>query len=250
VPSMRWGDSVRDRIRPVVDAAAPAREVRLLAATKRLHASLPTGPATVLDVGCQEGPLALELAETRQRWTVIGVDLDRSMLAAAKESAARAGLGNVRFAVQDATVLGRSEHFDAVVLLECLTEIPDDEAAIVQAVRSLRPGGVLFVHVPVADWRPVLPGSRDRWASEVRRGYDAARLHEMLRAAAPVSEIEIVSSQHAPVQACQELVERLRTRPLWMRIPVVLAGRLAVWAEQRRLTPGRPRALLLCARRA
>jgi SAM-dependent methyltransferase len=67
----------------------------------------------------------------------------------------------------DVTALAFSdESFDAVVLGEVLEHVPDDDRAVVEVARVLRPRGVLALSVPA---HPRLYGPSDRWAGHIRR---------------------------------------------------------------------------------
>ena len=69
--------------------------------------------------------------------------------------------------------------FDAVVAGEVLEHIPDEGAALAEAARVLRSGGVLTLSVPA---HPEWFGESDRWAGHVRR-YTRETLCEALAAA-------------------------------------------------------------------
>ena len=67
----------------------------------------------------------------------------------------------------DVTALAfADESFDAVVLGEVLEHVPDDDRAVAEVARVLRPRGVLALSVPA---HPRLFGPSDRWAGHIRR---------------------------------------------------------------------------------
>lgn len=96
-------------------------------------------PATVLDAGCGTGRVAIELA--RHGIEVVGVDVDRSMLATAGERAP-----HIDWVEADLTALDLGRTFDVVVMAGNvpLFTPPGTEAALVAGVgRHVAPGGVL-----------------------------------------------------------------------------------------------------------
>ena len=80
--------------------------------------------------------------------------------------------------------------FDVVMALECLSEIPDDRAALGSMSAALAPEGLFVVQVPDAEWKPVLKGSPTTWREEVRHGYRPAALEAAL-AEAGLERIEV-----------------------------------------------------------
>ncbi len=102
---------------------------------------------TVLDAGCGPGRLTVPLARSvGPEGRVVAMDIQPGMLARAREKTQAAGLANVDFF---AAGLGEgklpADHFDRVVLVTVLGEIPDRAAALAELFRTLKPGGVLAV---------------------------------------------------------------------------------------------------------
>ena len=97
----------------------------------------------------------------------------------------------VAFRAADATALPFEDaSFDAVTLFDLLEHVEDDDAVAREALRVVRPGGVVMVTTPdAARWRypyfralePICPPEAElfeRWG-HVRRGYDPERLEAM-----------------------------------------------------------------------
>ena len=112
----------------------------------------------VLDMGCGAGRHAFELY--RRGTDVIAFDQDADELSQVADMfAAMRAEGEVPDGAEadvkqgDALQLPFADgEFDRVVAAEVLEHIPEDEAAIVELVRVLRPGGTMAVTVP--RWLP------------------------------------------------------------------------------------------------
>jgi SAM-dependent methyltransferase len=113
------------------------------------------GPARVLDAGCGTGRVAIELA--RRGVTVVGLDADPDMIAAARAKAPE-------LAWVHADLAGFShdgEPFDLVVLAgNVIPYVPaaDRAAAVAACARALRPGGRVVAGFSL---RPGWPGVPD-----------------------------------------------------------------------------------------
>src|SRR5207248_9867888 len=138
--------------------------------------------------------------------------------------------------------------YDAVVALECLAEIPDDEAALRHLVAALRPGGLLLVHVPERSWRPVLPGGPKVWTREVRHGYSASELGRALESAG-LAAVSIRPTMGAPLQLAEELRARMKGTRLRRRLLAAPLMGGAVALERRGVSWGARRALFAQARK-
>lgn len=227
---------------------APARRLRLREAERALGGYAGGRPLRLLDAGCGDGLLTLALAKRRPRWTLVGVDLREDLLAGARSRAAGRGLGNVEFQAADLLRPLPLSGFDAVIALECLSEIPDDEAALRALFGAAAPGALVAVQVPDRDWRPVLPGSATTWREQVRQGYTAEEV-EALLARTGLTEIETRGTYRSLAAAAQEIRDRIKGRSVWVRLLAFPFLAAAVRLEHLGITWGRPNAIFASGRR-
>ena len=132
---MTWdGDAYQARFDAL---AASGQDVHGEAAFSR---SLVPVPASVLDAGCGTGRVAIELA--RHGLDVVGVDLDSSMLAAARHAAP-----DIEWIEHDLATLDLGRTFDAVIMAGNvpLFTAPGTHAAVVAGcARHVGAGGALI----------------------------------------------------------------------------------------------------------
>lgn len=94
----------------------------------------------VLELACGSGQLSFRLAEYTKSWTA--TDFSENMIFEAKK---QPHLGNLLFAVQDATELPyESNSFDAVLIANALHIMPNPDRALAEIHRVLNPDGILF----------------------------------------------------------------------------------------------------------
>jgi len=103
--------------------------------------------ARVLDVGCGTGRLAARLRASAGVQSVVGVDFSAGMLAQARTRLASPdGAATAVLVRGDATRLPLADAaFDAAVSTEAFHWFPDQDAALVEIRRVLRPGGRLLL---------------------------------------------------------------------------------------------------------
>lgn len=227
---------------------APSRRLRLALAEQALTLFAAGRPIQVLDAGTGDGLLSLALAKRHPDWTLVGVDLREQALTDARAQAAGRGLGNVSFVQADLTRPLPRSGFDAVISLECLSEIPDDRAALAAMAGALGPGGLFVVQAPEKSWRPVLKSSDSTWREEVRHGYDVGELTRLLEDVG-LARIEVKPTYRTTAALAQEIRDRIKGRRLALRAVAFPAMAAAARLERWGLTGGRPSALFATAHR-
>jgi SAM-dependent methyltransferase len=241
-------EAVRERLERRVRHLPPARRLRFGLAVGSLERFASGKPLRVLDAGAGEALLAIAIARRHPDWTVVAADVRGDALQRGREDADRAGVTNLRFERLDLTQPFADASYDAVLALECLEEIPDDEAAVASLASALHPGGLLLVHVPEREWKPVLTGSERTWKDQVRHGYSREELVALLeRHGLEVRRVE--PTTRGTVRLAQEVRDRLKMARLAVRAlayPVLTA---ALWLERGGITWGPARALFAEARK-
>jgi ubiquinone/menaquinone biosynthesis C-methylase UbiE len=118
----------------------------------------------VLDLGPGTGYYTLDLAEWLAPAGALDIfDLQQEMLDHTMRRVADRGLANVIATQGDARALPYGDAtFDAVVLIAVLGEIPDQDAAMAEIARVLKPSGRLIVGELFGDPHYTSPGSLRR----------------------------------------------------------------------------------------
>ena len=181
--------------------------------------------ASWLEVAC--GPAVISRALAPRVGRVHGVDLTPSMVEKASEEAAREGLGNVEFSLDDATALGFDDgSFDGAVIRFSFHHIPAPWRVMAEMARVVRSGGRVVVSDFIAD------PDRDVYAAveEIERLRDPSHWScltaEQLRTIGTECGLELESEQLIPFDldyedwlrrgsggpAAAELIDRLLER--------------------------------------
>jgi ubiquinone/menaquinone biosynthesis C-methylase UbiE len=120
----------------------------------------------LLDLGCGPGTLTCDLAERVAPGEVLGVDASEEVLVDARAVASERGVATVTFVPGDAYDLDLPDgSFDVVHAHQVLQHLTDPVAALREARRVLKPGGLLAVRdsdYAAKAWAPRDP-ALDRW---------------------------------------------------------------------------------------
>jgi ubiquinone/menaquinone biosynthesis C-methylase UbiE len=113
----------------------------------------------VLEIGPGTGYYTFEMAARLDRGQVDIFDIQQEMLDHVMREANKRGVTNVNPALGDAQSLPYAdESFEAVVLITVLGEIPDQDRALNEVARVLKPGGRLIVGEMIVDPHTVTLG--------------------------------------------------------------------------------------------
>jgi SAM-dependent methyltransferase len=123
---------------------------RLCAFIKRIQPH----PGQLLDVGSGSGAFLRAMRLLLPHWSVTGIEPDARAVRLARRSGARVIHATLETAPLDGTV------WDAITLWNVLEHLPDPLAALRRLRQLLKPGGVIYLTIPLCDsWDARLYGS-------------------------------------------------------------------------------------------
>jgi len=122
------------------------------------------GNEAVLDAGCGDGRVSLQLSLRVPKGRVVGIDSSRSMIEFAQQN--HASQANLSFALKDVCELDYISAFDVAVSAFCLQWVPDKAAAFRALRCSLRPGGAAILIMPFRN--PQIAELRKQMTRETR----------------------------------------------------------------------------------
>jgi ubiquinone/menaquinone biosynthesis C-methylase UbiE len=154
-------------------------------------------PVNVLDVGTGTAQIPIELCAQASWMNVVAIDLAESMLRLARLNVARRGLQEriVPQRVDAKRMPAADGAFDAVISNSIVHHIPDPRDVLAEALRVVRPGGVVFIRDlarPFDD--PQVRQLVDLYAADCN-AHQRQLFDQSLRAALSVEEIRALVKQ-------------------------------------------------------
>lgn len=178
----------------------------------------PAAGKLILDIPCGRG-FYLNMLRYASDARLVGAELDWDVLLKAQRNTR--GLEDVALHSANVYALPYPDNtFDAVIMSEILEHVDDDRAALREAWRVLRPGGVVAVTVPNADypflWDPINKTLEQLFHTHIRHGMFAGiwanhvRLYwrDDLRAAVLDSGF-VVDEERAFTHACFPFIHNI-----------------------------------------
>lgn len=122
---------------------------RALVAVETIRRYLPNGPWNVVDFGAAEGLTLVEIARLLGQGAYTGIEYDAGLIAAAPSLPAHITLrqGDIQSSLDIADASA-----DVVTALAVLEHLSNPHAALVQAARILKPGGLFIATAPNPFW--------------------------------------------------------------------------------------------------
>lgn len=100
----------------------------------------------VLDIGTGTGTIALYIGSKNKY--VLGIDISKKAIEAAKSNSKNLGLKNVFFKVMDFPEKVPSSKYDMIICSEVLEHLKNDKKALKLIYRLLKPGGIAIISTP------------------------------------------------------------------------------------------------------
>jgi arsenite methyltransferase len=119
---------------------------------------LPEPGTQLIELGCGPGFYSSRLAERFPDISVTGVDRSEGQLRWARERAGALGLNNCRFRQINALELSYADaEFDIVLASRLFTILPEQNRAVAEMYRVLKPSGRCFIAEPRYTFRASIP---------------------------------------------------------------------------------------------
>lgn len=135
--------------------ADPAHYIHNRWLDRELATHVTRPPSRILDAGCGSADHTFFLARRFPEASVLGMDIDGTLIARNTEVAARLGISNVRFEVGDLCALRSQSEFDMIVSIDVLEHIQRQSDALRNLAMALRLDGLACYHIPTERPRPV-----------------------------------------------------------------------------------------------
>ncbi|QDT93792.1 class I SAM-dependent methyltransferase [Gimesia algae] len=99
----------------------------------------------VLDIGCGSGLALIEMAATFPQSRFTGFDISEESIGRAQASAAKRGVTNVTFQVQDVSQMNLTNTFDLITAFDVIHDQAKPDQVLSQVNTALKPGGTFLM---------------------------------------------------------------------------------------------------------
>jgi SAM-dependent methyltransferase len=128
----------------------------------------------ILEIGAGDGQTICFLAKRFKNRQYVACEQDKKQLSRMRALIQKGNVQEVAIVETDFREYVQAEPFDLIYAVDVLEHIPDDLAFVEKIKEKLRPGGILFLHVPA----PGIDVFHD--PDHVRPGYEQADLRALL----------------------------------------------------------------------
>jgi len=146
----------------------------------------------LIDVGCGDGALTLEVAQARPEASVRGVDLDAKAIAIAEKTRKDLGVDNISYECADV----RSMPFgtvDGALLLDIIEHLDDDHTLFTSLGDAIKAGGFLLISTPTPNFPRFFGREFHKAVGHVRDGYTRRQIESLLE----VGKFELESCSYS-----------------------------------------------------
>lgn len=105
---------------------------------------------SAFDLGCGVGSATLALGAAYPSAEILGVDMDATSIAQARDAAKQADLSHVKFFEGSVADVSRGDGYDLATLFDCLHDLTEPVATLGEIRSLLKPDGALLVMEPKA----------------------------------------------------------------------------------------------------
>ncbi|MFT5232566.1 MAG: SAM-dependent methyltransferase [Candidatus Krumholzibacteriia bacterium] len=218
---------------------ASADQLILIRRLRLMKPYFPNSCPVLVDFGCGNGAQTLQMAALAEK--VIGVDVDAAFLADFATSAEAQGLADrtAGHLLANGRIPLANGAADVVTSFTVLEHVPDEEAALAEMFRVLKPGGRLIISVPNRWWifethgcdLPVLPWNRvplvSWWPKKLHDRWARARIYRLSEIARLVSEAGFTVQEKFRMTAPMDMIGNQQLRR-WVRGTLFRTDRAAV----------------------
>lgn len=110
----------------------------------------------ILDAGCGGGDYSFYFSNIFPDSQITAIDIAQSSIKKNIILQKKIGATNIKFTVQDLNKLEKMKKFDIILCIDVLEHITEQKKVLHGFYNALKPGGYLFVHMPLEKKKPVI----------------------------------------------------------------------------------------------